>query len=801
MLNRRLLHITILSLASIAIAARAWAADPPPLCPSLGQPDQPKAAKPPANGKAGSPASKLSLKESKPDLNDGNIDLQSDRGNIGVDGHGKLDGHVVVRQGDRKITADEIEYNSKDNSVKTDSRIQYDDPVLNMTGNSGDYSPTAGADFRSATFDLKQRAARGSADSIKLTPDGVIDLKDVKFTTCPKTDEAWHINARSVELDTAARIGEAHSAVVDFQGVPVFYLPYMSFPLSNERKSGFLFPTLGNNSRSGASVSTPYYWNIAPNADFTFEPIEYSKRGPDLGGDARYLNAFDHGELSWNYLPYDEVAKSERTRIKLTNVMDLPDDFRFSVNAEEVSDTNYFQDFAQGPEGTSTAFLPQQGVVSYRDEHWNIDAQIQHYQTTDITLPDFERPYARLPSIAASADFGVGPAQTLHYGFESEVVNFNRPVLPTNCHPFTAGPSQCITGLRVDVMPQISLNFDAPGYFIHPGIAWRATQYELQDSDPMSDPLRTPGENLSPLRTLPIASFDTGLIFERDAGAHNDRTLTLEPRMMYLYVPYRNQDQLPLFDTALPDLDPVELFRNNRYVGADRVGDADQLSLALTSRLLDANDGKQILSATIGEIYYFKNPRVLLPNEVSLQPDLYDSVPGEIPRTDNRSDLVAQLALTAFDHWNADMVLQWDPQTSQSERALVNLQYKASGQAVINLDYRYQRDLLQQAEVSAAWPINDRWNIFTRGVYSILDGKPLERFAGFEYRSCCWKVRLGARSFVSNRNGSSDTGEYFQFELSGLASVGSESDQFLTTAIRGYAPPETAIKSQGAVRP
>jgi LPS-assembly protein len=177
------------------------------------------------------------------------------------------------------------------------------------------------------------------------------------------------------------------------------------------------------------------------------------------------------------------------------------------------------------------------------------------------------------------------------------------------------------------------------------------------------------------------------------------------------------------------------------------------------------------------------------------------AIPGEVPRTDNRSDFVAQVELTAFQDWSADMGLQWDPQTSQSERAQINVQYKLSGQAVINVGYRYQRDLLQQAEVSAAWPVNDQWNVFARGVYSILDGKPLERFAGFEYRSCCWKVRLGGRSFVSNRSGSSDTGVYLQLELSGLASVGSESDEFLTTAIRGYVPVETAIKSQGAVRP
>jgi LPS-assembly protein len=267
------------------------------------------------------------------------------------------------------------------------------------------------------------------------------------------------------------------------------------------------------------------------------------------------------------------------------------------------------------------------------------------------------------------------------------------------------------------------------------------------------------------------------LVFEREAGSHNQRRITLEPRLLYLYVPYRNQDALPLFDTGLPDLDPVELFRNNRYVGADRVGDANQVSLGVTSRLLDSRDGRQFLTATVGQIYYFTNPRVLLP--------------GEIPRTDNRSDFVAQLALTAFQDWSADIGLQWNPQSHQSERSEVNIQYKPSGQSVVNVGYRYQRDVLEQAEVSSSWPVSDAWNVFVRGIYSIKDHKPLERFAGFEYRACCWRVRVGGRSFVSSRTGSSDTGVYLQLELTGLASVGSESDSFLTTAIRGYVPADS----------
>ncbi|MBV8853736.1 MAG: LPS assembly protein LptD, partial [Sinobacteraceae bacterium] len=723
------------------------------------------------------------LQEHKPGPSDGAVSIEAQHTDLGTDGSGTLSGNVVIRQGNREIHGDQIDYNAKDGSVRSDGGVEYQDPIVRITGTGGSYSTAAGANIRSATFDLQQRAARGSADAVQVTPQGVVDLTGVKFTTCPLADEAWSIRARSVTLDTQKQSGNARSARVELEGVPLIYLPWLSFPLSSERKSGFLFPTVGVSSRSGAELYVPYYWNIAPNADLTFEPILYSRRGVDLGGETRFLTSNDHGEITWDYLPSDNVFHNERDRVKLTNVLELPGNFRFAINAQTVSDSNYFVDFGQGPEGTSTAFIPQEATLTYRDEHWKIDGQLQHYQTTDYTLLDFQRPYSRLPGLSVNADYGWGAAQQLRYGFDSELVNFRRDTPRDQCH-LVLGQNQCVNGWRLDALPQVSLNVAAPGYFVRPGIAWRMTQYELTGTDP--------NQQSAPLRTLPIASFDTGLLFERAVGSRDQRQLTLEPRMLYLYVPYRNQDQLPLFDTGIPDLDPVELYRTNRYVGADRVGDANQISLGFTSRLLDSFNGKQFLSATFGQIFYFSNPRVLLPAQLPAIPGAFTPLPGEIARTDNRSDFVAQLALTAYRHWSANLGLQWNPQNSQSERTQIDVQYKPDNNAVINLGYRYQRDLLTQAEISGAWPITPVWNIFARGVYSFKDGKPLERFAGFEYRSCCWKVRLGGRSFVSTRTGAESTGVYLQLELTGLASVGSASDAFLTEAIRGYAPTDSA---------
>jgi len=749
--------IVFVSLGAILPAARAE--DPP--CPTLlGQPAAAAAVSAaPAAAPAGVPR--------KPAADDGRIDVASDQAILGVDGNAILKGNVVLRQGEREIRANEVEYDAHDTSVRTAGHIDYTDSLVHVTGAGGSYSAAAGAEFKSAQFALRQRAARGAAQDMTLTPQGVIRLRGVMFTTCPANDTSWQLQADNIMLDTRNRLGTGSNAQIRFMGVPLMYLPWVSFPLGSERKSGFLFPGIGNTSSSGLQLSVPYYWNIAPNADFTFQPIEYSKRGPDLGGDLRILTQRQHGELDWSYLPHDRAFGGNRSRVRLTDVAELPDDLRLSVNAENVSDTRYFEDFSQGPEGTSTAFVERRATLSYRGEHWSVDGEAQQYQTIDYTLAITDRPYARVPRIAVSADYGLGAAELVHYGIDSELVDFQR--------------ATGVTGWRADLTPAVSLDLTGPGYFLRPALAWRATQYQLANL--------APGAARSPSRTVSIASFDAGLVFERDAGSSADRKLTLEPRVLYLDVPYRNQDQLPVFDSALPDLNPVELFRTNRYVGADRVSDANQVSAGVTSRLLDAHDGRQFLAATLGQTYYFVTPRVTLP--------------GEVPTTEKRSNFVAQLAVTAFRHWSADAGVQWDPQTQSSERTQVNLQYKAASDSVINLGYRYERAVFEQVELSGAWPIRRRWNVFLRDVYSLRDHVGLERFAGFEYRACCWRVRLGARRYVNSHDSRrpQETGVWLQLELAGLASVGSASDASLSEAIRGYTPPEaTTPKNQGPLK-
>jgi LPS-assembly protein len=767
------LFLAITALGSIMPVARA---EEPP-CPSQSAPPGAPAAAAPAHGPRGV----------------GNIEITSDSADVGVDGRGSLKGNVVVRQGEVELRAGAMQIDKPSQYVKSDGRIEYTDPSVHVTGAAGSYSAASGAEFQGAQFELRERSARGASSSLQLTPQGVLRLKDVTFTSCPLSHEAWQLKADSITLDTRNQVGTGRDARVDFFGVPLLYLPWVSFPLSSERKSGFLFPSVGSTSSSGFQLALPYYWNIAPNADFTFQPVGYTKRGFDLGGDLRFLTESQHGELQWNYLPNDTTYGGSRSRVQLDDVAQLPADLRLTLDAQAVSDVLYFQDFSQSPAGTSTLFLNRSATLSYRDEHWSVDGQAQQYQTIDTTLFVTERPYARVPRLVVDSDYALLGA--LHYGFDSEIVNFQHS-------PSAPGLPPLPNGWREDVTPRASLDLSGPGYFLRPALAWRGTFYQLADT--------LPGAPTSLSRTLPLASVDSGLVFERESGSQGQRTLTLEPRVQYLYVPYRDQNALPVFDTALPDLNPVQLFRINRYVGADRVSDANQLTTGLTSRLLDAQSGRQFLTATIGQSYYFTTPRVTLP--------------GETPVTAPHSDFVAQVAVTAFANWNADAAVQWDPDNERSERTQLNLQYKPAPDAVVNLSYRYQRFVqvpefvqgvqlpcdpaavvpgvpsgcdaqgFDQVDGSVAWPIHRSWNIFAREVYDLRNHEELERFAGFEYRACCWRLRLGARRYVSSFTGSRDTGIWLQLELAGLAGVGSASDTSLSEEIRGYTPADTSAQ-------
>jgi len=440
-----------------------------------------------------------------------------------------------------------------------------------------------------------------------------------------------------------------------------------------------------------------------------------------------------------------------------------------------------------------------------------------------------QRPYSRVPRIQANALWPV-PGTPVELALDSEIVNFVREVGPT--------------GVRFNAAPEIRWSSRGPGYFFEPAIGYDFTQYDLKNAAADG-----PNASSTPTRTLPYARVDTGLVFERDAGSQGQRTQTLEPRVVYSYVPYRNQDRLPVFDSGLPDLNLTELFRTNRYVGEDRIGDANQLAVALTSRLFDHVSGAQYLSATIGQIRYFSTPKVGLPELAALSSSaqtlvtipgvnplampgqalvnsrgqILTSIPGQyvsgLPsqilaqpfaalgsgqaaQVFPASDIVADVAVTAYKHFSFNFDYLWNPYTSQSDKSEVSVQYRPDPTRVVNLGYRFQQNVLTQGVIlkqwdgSFAWPIAQHWNTVGRWVYSLQDRKTVEQVAGFEYKSCCYRIQLVQRRYITNRAGGLDTSIALQLELTGLSSVGKRADSFLEQSIRGYSTRDPNAQNQ-----
>lgn len=702
------------------------------------------------------------------------ISTSSDQLTALADGRTELNGNVDVHMGDKEIQADKLIYDRNDNSVSVSGKVRFSDPTVLVQGDTGLYSDV-GSQFSHAQFKFLQQPGYGSADQISMTPKNVVTLRNVIYTSCPPPRADWQIRARQLTLDTVANTGVGRGASVDFKGIPIVYLPWISFPLSDARKSGFLFPDISSSSRTGLTLAAPWYWNIAPNQDATFTPTIYQQRGIAMGAEYRFLSATNSGSIDGDYLAHDSQYGSERSYVRLLDRLELPGNTRIDTNIESVSDTEYFEDFTQGSQTTSTPFLARNLAIGHRDDIWNLRAQLLDFESLDNTLPVDERPYIQLPRLTAAAQWSPRQWSQLVTGFDSELVNFTR-----SCPAIDAGGNlQCaalaeVSGWRLDAKPHVGLDVSGAGYFFRPSVAWEYTQYELRDAS-------TP--NASPQRSLPIVDVDTGLQFERLTGFQGLRSITLEPRLMYIYIPYREQSQIPVFDSATPDLNLIELFRPNRYVGIDRIGDANALTLGLTTQMFENSTGVRYLSATIGQSFFIQQPRVTLPDET------LDSR--------NTSSLIAEINLTAYRHWNLQLNVASDPAVSRVEQSEVILQYLASSHQVANIGYRFQQGELEQIDVSEAWRISGHWEAYARAVYSLRDQESIEDFAGFQFRGACWSIRAVAQRSVTTRTGEHDTGVSLQLELTGLSNVGngvstgSGLNTFLEQSIRGYSASAT----------
>ena len=678
------------------------------------------------------------------------VEMTSGNATISGTGDAKFTGPIKLRSGNRTLTAGNASFKSATGNLTVTDEVTYRDPETRVSGDSASFNTVSGQfNFKEAEFELQGVPARGTASAINVNPSGTLELKKVTYTTCAVGNDAWMLRAGEIEIDQASGMGTARHARLVFKGVPFLYWPYFTYPVTDERKSGLLIPEIGTSGPRGFELVTPYYWNIAPQYDATFVPRYMSKRGMQLGSEFRYLTKRNDGVLWGDYLPDDDKTGEDRWRYLMLLQSMLGRGWRATADAEGVSDSGYFQDLTNGQTSTSQTNLERSLFVEWYNLNWSVLLRYQAYQTLDDAIQPDERPYQRAPQLAIDGEWKDG-LLGLDYRLVTDTTYFYR--------------KESVQGLRLHLLPEISLPFERNSFYLTPKAALFHSQYQLED--------RAVGLLDDPDVTAPLLSLDTGVVLERTAGSNQKWLVTLEPRAQYVYVPFEEQADLPVFDTIFPDLTLVQLFRRNRFIGYDRIGDTNQLTLGLTSRFLDTSTGRERLTATLGGTRFFTGRNVVLP--------------GDLPTEENSSDYIAEISVNLYRNWNVDVAYQWNTAAHETTRAEARLQWRPGQTSVMNLGYRFRRDRLEQADVSFSFPAGDRWNFVGRYSYSLRDHEPLDQFLGIEYETCCWGIRMVARREIKRDSGETNNSFSIQLELKNFTSVGNSADSLLGRGILGY---------------
>jgi LPS-assembly protein len=663
-------------------------------------------------------------------------------------GKGLLFGNVEIQRENQYLRAEQVQYSEQDARITAEEGVIFNEEGLTVTGPHAEmHLDTNTAEFSEAAYWFTPRHARGKAARVYRASPTVLELYGASYTTCNPGDTDWLIKSDHVTLDRGPGDGTARNVLLKFKRIPLLYLPWYRFPIDDRRKSGFLAPSIGSTSTSGLAIVVPFYWNMAPNRDLVFSPRYLSERGVQLNGVFRYLYPWGGGDSHLEYIN-DSKNSDDRYFISLNDASKLSPRLMTSILFNKVSDDDYFADFGHSLTQTSITHLQQRADARYYGTFWNVLTRLQKYQTIDSSIAPSNRPYERLPQLLFNArlpeqNFGLG------YKLRSELVRFDRDT--------------GVTGDRFGLALGIDRPLVTAGFYFKPKLGMHFTGYNLRNT--------VFGADSTPSRSLPIASVDSGLIFERRWG--DGYTLqTLEPRLFYLYAPFRDQEDIPVFDTTRLDFNFSELFVENRFAGGDRIGDANQLTVALTSRLIDTRNGHETLDLSFGQIYYFRDREVTLP--------------GGPPEITNSSDMIGELSMRISDRWTARGTTIVDPHENNIERASMRLQYKGENNRILNLSYGFRRDELEQTDLAFAWPVSPNWEILGRWNYDVDEQRTLELLGGLEYDTCCWAARVVTRRFINSANGDFNNTFEAQLVLKGLGKLGSSLERTLERGILGY---------------
>ncbi len=751
-------------------------------------------------------------------LTSGEIELLADHVSLYSEGRSELKGHVEVKQGQQIVNAETayIYRNPKTKQVtkiKLLDKVRYLEPGKLMFARKAIIHPAEkSGTVEDVLYQFHSDRANallpswGRAKFIKRFANKDYLLRKVTYTTCSPRDKSWQIEAGEIELNYEKEFGIARNAKLRIHDKPMFYTPYLSFPTSNKRKSGFLIPIAGYSNVGGFDLALPYYWNIAPNYDATIVPHAYTLRGMMMGGEARFLTEHSSGSVGGNFLPKDQAfnsflfenqnqypslrgLSSDRWSVQVHDNTTLTNNLRMNIDYQQVSDDYYMQDFSSNFAVLTENQLLHRGDVTYVTDHWVLGGLVQSYQTLHpINQSAVADAYQRLPELFARMSYDNLP---LNANFNM-LSQFDYYRWPTNTTTVPEGP-------RYHLNPVLSLPNIKPWGYLTPSIQWVENYYDVKyQGEPTSNTFN---------RSIPRYALDSGLTFERDTQLMGDSgKQTLEPRLFYLYVPHKDQTNVPVYDSGYMIFSSEQLFRYNRYSGFDRIGDTNQLSYALSTRWIKENDGEEKASLTVGQIRYFSPRQVTLcyrQNGTCVDTPL---ILGYLSPNANYSPVASHGIYHVSSSWVVSGDYVWDTYTHATNNGNLNLHYMPATNHILSFGYSYlvngnlmqvqsdplQNGALNQATAAYAWPFNEKWSGLGAYSHNISKGYSMMTLLGLQYDSCCWAMRLlGGRAFQSvsptTLTPRYNNNVYLQILLKGLGSVASSDPaSAINTFIPGY---------------
>ncbi|MCR6663062.1 MAG: LPS-assembly protein LptD [Luteimonas sp.] len=722
----------------------------------------------------------------------------------GIDGGVQnIKGGVTLRRGDQFLGTDDLEYHQDKGTYVATGTVRYQDSGMRVVADRLEGSQeTESHRMDNVRYQLTERRGNGSAERIEMTGSEGRMMRS-SYSTCPPSQRMWELRAQRIDVDTDKGMGTARSATLHIGKVPVLYVPWAAFPIDDRRRTGLLYPNISYSGRNGFDYTQPIYLNLAPNYDMTLEPRWMSRRGLQLGTEFRYLTETGRGILEAEFLPSDDLTQAGRQEeidlginpdnwrrdnrgsLRFTGVQNVNRQWQARARLNWISDPRWVEDASSSLDGISNISLQSDVGVYGHGRYWNAGVAANYWMLSDYTQSESSMPYHRMPRAYFNWEQPFG--RWLVAGAETEVVRFS--------HTDDTGKPG---GSRLFLKPYLSMPFEGASWYVRPTVAWRHTDYRLDNALATNIATARAREALglpnnatppaavvaglyddAPSSSMPITSIDAGLFFDRETTFRGESFLhTLEPRLFYLNAPYHDQRDMPLFDTRPLTFSWGQLFRDNRYSGGDRQADANQMTLALTSRLIRESDGREKLSASIGQIFYFEDSRTV--------------VGRELPVEDGRSAWVADANYAINDRWTVGASYQWNPTSRSEDLASFRTRYLIGNDGIVNLSYRYRRnpitqaDLLQQADFSFLYPINPTWSLVGRYYYSFDESKLLEGIFGVQWESCCMAARLVTRRYVRNRSGEMNDAIQLEIEFKGLGSAGPETRDRLRRAILGY---------------